>query len=130
VGSALRRVVDELLTNALTHTPASGRIDVTVGWAGRDRAEIVVADTGAGFDPTEAERIFDRFHRGPGTDDRRLGLGLALVREVVTSHGGAIEAAGRPGSGAIFTVRLPAVPGSGKRPRHHPGGRLISPDAA
>ena len=109
VGSALRRVADELLANALTHTPAGGRIEVTVGRAGRDRAEVVVVDTGAGFEPAEADHIFDRFHRGPGAGDRRFGLGLALLREVVTSHGGTIEAVGRPGWGASFTVRLPCA---------------------
>ena len=109
VGSALRRVVGELLANALTHTPAGGRIDVTVRQADRDRAEVVVADTGAGFDPAEAGRLFDRFHRGAGAGDRRFGLGLALVREVVTSHGGTIEASGQPGHGATFTVRLPVL---------------------
>ena len=129
VGSALRRVVDELLTNALTHTPAGGRIDVSVGRAGRDRAEIVVADTGTGFDPAEAGRMFDRFHRGPGTGDRRFGLGLALVREVVTSHGGTIEATGRPGEGGTFTVCLPAPSEADARP-DHPGRRLIGRGAA
>ncbi len=108
VESALRRVVGELLTNALTHTPAGGRIDVTVHRIDHDRAELVVTDTGNGFDPTEASRIFDRFYRAPGAGDRRFGLGLALLREVVTSHGGTITAVGRPGLGATFTVRLPA----------------------
>jgi len=118
VDSALRRVVGELLANALKHTPAGGRIDVTVRRAGRDRAELVVADTGTGFDPAEADRIFDRFHRGAGSGDRRFGLGLALLNEVVTSHGGTIEANGRPGQGAIFTVRLPMlVPAVARTPR-------------
>jgi len=118
VDSALRRVVGELLANALKHTPAGGRIDVTVRRAGRDRAELVVADTGTGFDPAEADRIFDRFHRGAGAGDRRFGLGLALLNEVVTSHGGTIEANGRPGQGATFTVRLPMlVPVAAGSPR-------------
>jgi two-component system OmpR family sensor kinase len=105
---ALRRVVGELLANALTHTPAGGRIDVTLRRAG-DRARLVVADSGGGFEPGDADRIFDRFHRGPGAGDRRFGLGLALLREIVTSHGGTIEAAGHPGRGARFTVLLPAA---------------------
>ena len=109
VESALRRVVGELLANSLTHTPVGGRIDLTVRRAGRDRAEFVVADTGEGFGPAEADRIFDRFHRGAGAGDRRFGLGLALLHEVVTGHGGTIEASGRPGQGATFTVRLPAL---------------------
>ncbi|MFI5957603.1 sensor histidine kinase [Cryptosporangium sp. NPDC051539] len=110
IDSALRRVVGELLANALTHTPASGRIAVTVRRTRRGLAELVVADTGDGFDPADARRLFDRFHCGPGAGDRRFGLGLALVREVVSSHHGTITADGRPGSGAIFTVRLPAAP--------------------
>jgi signal transduction histidine kinase len=115
VDSALRRVVGELLANALTHTPAGGRIDVTVRRADRNRAELVVADTGGGFDPADAARIFDRFHRGAGAGDRRFGLGLALLREVVTSHGGMIEAAGQPGEGATFTVRLPMLAAASPR---------------
>ncbi|MEE3920872.1 HAMP domain-containing sensor histidine kinase [Micromonospora sp. BRA006-A] len=102
----LRRVVGELLANALAHTPAGGRIDVTLRAAG-DAAEFVIADTGKGFDQADARRIFDRFHRGAGAGDRRFGLGLALLQEVVTSHHGTIEAEGRPGRGARFTVRLP-----------------------
>ncbi|MEV4351237.1 HAMP domain-containing sensor histidine kinase [Actinoplanes sp. NPDC049596] len=108
VESALRRVVCELLANSLKHTPAGGHILVTVR-ADRDLAEVVVADSGDGFDPADAERLFDRFHRGAGAGDRRFGLGLALLKEVVTSHGGSITAEGRPGRGATFTVRLPAL---------------------
>lgn len=106
VESALRRVVGELLANALAHTPAGGRIDVTLR-AVDNVAEIVIADTGKGFDQADARRIFDRFHRGAGSGERRFGLGLALLQEVVTSHHGTIEAEGRTGRGARFTVRLP-----------------------
>lgn len=106
VESALRRVVGELLANALAHTPAGGRITVTLR-AVDDAAEFVIADTGKGFDQADARRIFDRFHRGAGAGDRRFGLGLSLLQEVVTSHHGTIAAEGHPGRGARFTVRLP-----------------------
>lgn len=108
VESALRRVVSELLTNARTHSRGAG-IGVTVHTVA-GHAELTVADTGDGFDPGDAERIFDRFHRGAGAGERRFGLGLALLREVVTSHGGTITADGHPGAGATFTVRLPLAP--------------------
>ncbi|GIJ41658.1 sensor histidine kinase [Micromonospora andamanensis] len=108
VESALRRVVGELLANALAHTPAGGRIDVTLR-AVDNCAELVIADTGEGFDQADARRIFDRFHRGPGSGDRRFGLGLALLQEVVTSHHGTITAEGHPARGARFTVRLPTT---------------------
>ncbi|MFV2083807.1 sensor histidine kinase [Micromonospora sp. LOL_021] len=108
VSSALRRVVSELLTNALRHSRPGGRIDVVCRAAVGDTVELTVADTGDGFDP--GERIFDRFHRGAGSDRLHIGLGLALLREVVTAHRGTIEATGHPGAGARFTVRLPAAP--------------------
>lgn len=112
VETALRRAVDELLANALRHTPEGGRVDVRLGL--RDgHVELTVTDTGEGFDPVEADRLFDRFHRGPGGPERRFGLGLALLREVVTSHGGTVEAVGRPGRGARFTLRLPAADPTG-----------------
>ncbi|GAA3463908.1 HAMP domain-containing sensor histidine kinase [Saccharothrix longispora] len=135
VETALRRAVAELLANAVRHTPAGGRIDVRLGRARRGQVELTVADTGDGFDPVEADRIFDRFHRGTGGaggsagPERRFGLGLALVREVVTSHGGTVEAVGHPGRGARFTLRLPAAdpgagaPGTGVTTGSGPGSR-------
>ncbi|WP_063797644.1 sensor histidine kinase [Saccharothrix sp. NRRL B-16348] len=111
VETALRRAVDELLANAVRHTPEGGRIDVRLGLRG-GHVELTVADTGEGFDPVEADRLFDRFHRGAGGAERRFGLGLALLREVVTSHGGTVEAAGHPGQGARFTLRIPAAASS------------------
>jgi two-component system, OmpR family, sensor kinase len=104
VETALRRAVDELLTNAVRHTPEGGRISVRAR-SGAGHVELVVADTGEGFEPLEADRLFDRFHHGRG--EKRFGLGLALVREIVTGHGGTVEAAGHPGQGARFTLRLP-----------------------
>lgn len=107
IESALRRAVGELLANAIDHTPAGGRIEVGLARAGGS-VELSVADTGSGFDPAEAERLFERFHRGAGGG--RYGLGLALLREVVTHHGGTVLATGRPGQGARFTIRLPEYP--------------------
>ncbi|GGU13335.1 sensor histidine kinase [Lentzea flava] len=106
VETALRRAVDQLLANAVRHTPEGGRISVRACSDG-GHVELVVSDTGEGFDPGEAERLFDRFHRGHG--EKRFGLGLALVREIVTGHGGTVEADGQPGRGARFTVRLPVA---------------------
>ncbi|SFD71362.1 sensor histidine kinase [Streptomyces aidingensis] len=104
IESALRRAVGELLSNAISHTPAGGRIQVTLLRRGGG-AELTVTDTGPGFDPAETERLFERFHRGG--HGGRYGLGLALLREVVTHHGGTVVAAGRPGRGARFAIRLP-----------------------
>ena len=118
IASALHRMIAELLANALTHTPPGGEITVTLRPV-QDHAELTVADSGEGFDPADADRLFDRFHRSAGTGDRRHGLGLALLKEVVTGHGGTITADGRPGAGATFTVRLPRT----KEPHPRPGRR-------
>jgi signal transduction histidine kinase len=106
VPTALRRVLSALLDNALGHTPPGGSIEVWLGVPDEHHVELRVRDTGVGFPPGDAERIFERFARGSDGDGRRFGLGLALVREVVTGHGGTIAAATRPGAGATFTLRL------------------------
>jgi two-component system OmpR family sensor kinase len=106
VPTALRRVLSALLDNALGHTPPGGSIEVWLGVPDERFVELRVRDTGVGFPAADADRVFERFARGSDGDGRRFGLGLALVREVVTGHGGTIAAAGRPGSGATFTLRL------------------------
>jgi signal transduction histidine kinase len=109
IDSALRRAVGELLANAVAHTPPGGRIALTLARLPSDGlVELTVSDTGNGFDPGRADRIFDRFHRGQEPlAGNNSGLGLALLREVVTSHRGTVEAVGHPGRGARFTIRLP-----------------------
>lgn len=107
--AALRRVLTALVDNALSHTPDGGHIVVELGHLdGPPRVEAVIRDDGTGFVPGDAERLFDRFARGHD-DHRRFGLGLALAREVITGHGGTIEAANLPGGGAAFTIRLPVT---------------------
>ncbi|ACU38203.1 sensor histidine kinase [Actinosynnema mirum] len=106
VETALRRAVAELLANAVRHTPPGGSVDVGLARVG-GVAELTVVDTGEGFDPVAADRLFDRLHRGAGGGEQGFGLGLALVREVVVGHGGAVSAVGAPGRGARFTLRLP-----------------------
>ncbi len=107
----VEQVVANLLTNALKYTPREGRITVRVGLEG-SQAFLQVADTGMGIGPELLPRIFDYFVQGdvhpagkPG-----LGLGLALVKNLVELHDGTIHASsGGRGQGATFTVRLPAL---------------------
>jgi two-component system, OmpR family, sensor kinase len=108
VEPALRRVITALIDNALGHTGAGGHVWVTLSRPGAI-VELSVRDDGVGLDPRDAERLFTRFARGHHGEGRRFGLGLALVREVLDGHGGTIVADGIPGTGAIFTVRLPLV---------------------
>ncbi|MGJ6963809.1 sensor histidine kinase [Streptosporangium sp. G11] len=111
--SALRRVISALLDNALTHTSVGGHIWVVLS-SGPETVRLDVRDDGVGLDPRDAERLFTRFVGGSHSGG--LGLGLALVREVVDGHGGTVTAGGRPGAGAVFTVRLPADPAGAAPP--------------
>jgi signal transduction histidine kinase len=106
VPTALRRVLSALLDNAIGHTPPGGSIEVTLANPDDRHVELRVQDTGTGFAQRDAERLFERFAHGTNGEGRRFGLGLALVHEVVTGHGGTIAAAGAPGAGATFTLRF------------------------
>jgi signal transduction histidine kinase len=108
----LRQVVGNLVTNALTHTPAGTRVTVTVGEAPDDPAVLVlrVADEGQGMDPADAERAFERFYRADASRNRSAGgtgLGLAIVSSLVAAHGGSVDLDTAPGKGTVVTVRLP-----------------------
>jgi len=108
----LQQVVANLLSNAIKFTPSGGRIRVVVtGAAGYN--QITVSDTGQGMAPELLPHIFDRFRQGDSSSTRHtggLGLGLTLVREIVSLHGGTVAAGSDGlGRGATFTVRLPAA---------------------
>ncbi|WP_212908698.1 HAMP domain-containing sensor histidine kinase [Streptomyces sp. TS71-3] len=124
VPSALRRAVSALVDNALAHTPPGGTVTLTVGAESDPDADgavvLTVRDTGPGLDPRAADRLFERFVHGETGRGRRFGIGLALVREVVHGHGGTIGVEGAPGTGACFTVRLPALDPPPRPPRTRP----------
>jgi signal transduction histidine kinase/ActR/RegA family two-component response regulator len=111
--SRLRQIAWQLLANAIKFTPRDGRVDVLVE-AARSEARLTVSDSGRGIDPEFLPRIFERFTQadaGPTRAAGGLGVGLALVRELVELHGGEIEARNREGgAGAIFTARFPLQP--------------------
>jgi PAS domain S-box-containing protein len=103
------KIVLNLLSNAFKFT-FTGEIAVTLRWCG-SHVELAVRDTGVGIPPGELPHVFDRFHRVPNSRGRTIegtGIGLALVKELVRMHGGAIEAASVPDAGSTFTVSLPA----------------------
>ena len=106
----LRQIAWQLLANAIKFTPREGTVEMTVDTFGQD-ARLIVRDSGRGIDPEFLPRIFDRFTQADPSPTRSaggLGVGLALVRELVELHGGEIEARNRAdGSGAIFMVRFP-----------------------
>ena len=103
------QVVTNLLENATRHAPAGSRIVVGARPRG-DLVEVSVTDQGPGVDPAEVERLFRPFERGP--ESRSSGLGLAICRAIIESHGGTISVApasngSTPSRGARFTFTLP-----------------------
>lgn len=103
-------VVDNLVSNALKHTPAGGT--VTVGLERRGpMVQLCVQDTGAGLTADEQRRVFDRFYRTASANDlalQGLGVGLSVVKSIVEAHGGTVTVTSRPGEGACFSVVVPA----------------------
>ena len=108
----LLQIVWNLLSNAVKFTPRGGRVSVSVRRTST-HVEVAVTDTGQGIDPDFLPFVFDRFRQGDASTTRThggLGLGLAIVRNLVELHGGTIEATSEgPGKGASFRVQLPVA---------------------
>ncbi|GGX57259.1 sensor histidine kinase [Streptomyces fructofermentans] len=123
----MRQALGNLVSNALRHTPGGGT--VTLSARHHDGHVLFdVADTGRGIAAEDLPSVFDRFWRAEKSRNRRTGgsgLGLSIVRQLVTAHGGTVSAASEVGTGSVFTLRLPAsAPGDdrgGTRPLP-PGG--------
>ncbi|GAC1429561.1 MAG: ATP-binding protein [Chloroflexota bacterium] len=137
----LRQLVVNLLSNAVTYTPAGGRIGVSLSTAG-GWARLAVADTGIGITPADLPYIFDRFFRSDAARTRAsggTGLGLAIARWCAEAHGGELRVESSPGEGSVFTVILPLAPmaphealaGPGDvEQENRLGGRASSPHGA
>jgi len=108
----LQQVIWNLLANALKFTEAGGSIDVRLSLNGRF-TRIVVADTGHGISPEFLPHVFERFRQADASSSRRhggLGVGLALVHDLIVLHGGSVLAQSEgEGKGAMFTIDLPTV---------------------
>ena len=105
----LRQVIDNLMGNALQHTPPGSPVTVTVT-GGPGRGQLTVADQGPGMTAEQASRVFERFYRTDGARTRGrggAGLGLAIAASLAAAHGGEITVDTAPGRGAAFHVRLP-----------------------
>jgi signal transduction histidine kinase len=111
----LQQVFWNLLANAVKFTPHRGVIDVYLE-RNDSLAEVRIEDSGPGVPAEFLPHIFERFSQADGSSTRKhggLGLGLAIVRHLVELHGGTVSATNREaGSGAILTVRLPAIVGA------------------
>ena len=107
----LRRIVANLVDNAVKYTPAGGNVLLAAEARG-NRVFITVRDTGPGVPAGEQEKIWQRLYRGDHSRSQRgLGLGLAVVKALAEAHGGRVSVANQPSGGAAFTVELPAETG-------------------
>ncbi len=107
--SELRRVLQNLLDNALKYTDRGGRVSVALE-RNDGSVRLRVRDTGAGIPASETERIFERFYRADPSRDRRTGgagLGLAIVARIVDWHRGVVSVESAVGEGSVFVVQLP-----------------------
>jgi two-component system OmpR family sensor kinase len=109
--SRLRQVIDNLMGNAIVHTPSDAAVRVRVLTdEASHRAVVEVADDGPGMSEEDAAHVFERFYRADPARSRQVGgsgLGLSIVASLVAAHGGTASVATRPGEGATFRIELP-----------------------
>ncbi|HET8851481.1 MAG TPA: HAMP domain-containing sensor histidine kinase [Ktedonobacteraceae bacterium] len=111
-GDRITQVLLNLLDNARRHTPAGGALTVGARVEGKNLA-IWVSDTGTGIDPADLPNIFDRFYRADRARSGSTGgsgLGLSIVKAIITAHGGTIHAESTPGEGTCILFMLPLAP--------------------
>jgi PAS domain S-box-containing protein len=107
----LEQVIGNIMANAIKFTPSEGHIAVRLD-RHRGRARLRVSDSGPGIAPDVLPHVFERFRQAESSSRRRhegLGLGLAIVRHLVETHGGTVQAENGGAGGAIFTVELPLL---------------------
>jgi CheY-like chemotaxis protein len=111
----MKQVMDNLLNNAIKYTPAGGSIEIEVGRRG-EAGWVQVRDNGVGIPPAMLGSVFDLFtqvNQTLGRSNGGLGIGLALVKQLVTLHGGSVAAASEgAGQGSTFTLQVPLVQGA------------------
>jgi signal transduction histidine kinase len=105
----LRRILVNLVSNALKFTPKGGRVEISAGTAGRF-ARVAITDTGVGIAPEDTERLFDKYEQArtrATRSEQGTGLGLYITRQLVELHGGTIEAHSELGKGSTFSFTIP-----------------------
>jgi signal transduction histidine kinase len=125
----LREVLAQLVDNAVRYSPHGGTVTVAARRR-RDAVEVRVADQGSGIPPAEQERIFRKFYRGDSGVSRSgsaggTGLGLFIVRGLVTAMGGRIWVESKEGEGASFTFELPLAAASDAQLVREPSGGRV-----
>ena len=101
----LERVLENLIENAVSHTPGGGRVTLTATL--EQEIFVGIADTGPGISPADQDRIFDRFYHGRNMGNVHSGLGLAISQKIIQLHRRNIQVESRPGNGSRFFFSLP-----------------------
>ncbi len=106
--SRMEQVFSILMDNALSYTPESGSIRLSLSYTG-SRFQFIVSDTGCGIPDDQKEQIFERFYRADQAraDREHFGLGLCIAKEIIKKHAGTIRVTDRPGGGSCFIIELP-----------------------
>jgi signal transduction histidine kinase len=105
----LRQLVQNLVGNAVKYSNPTDPVELRI-WQENGQAQLTVTDHGIGIPDEDLPLLFERFHRGSNTDDRRyrgLGLGLYICRQIAEEHGGSITVSSKVGEGTTFHVTLP-----------------------
>jgi signal transduction histidine kinase len=111
-GAELRSILQHLLHNSLKFTPPQGKVQVR-GIVQRQMVELTVTDTGIGIEMADLPKVFNLFFRGRKSlqeEQPGAGLGLTLVKEILTRRGGNIKVNSHPGRGSQFQIFLPVFP--------------------
>lgn len=105
----IAQVFDNLVDNAMSHSPAGSVVEIRVSSVDRGTAQVTIADSGEGIPKSQMESLFEPFHGGASSGRRHKsrGLGLAIVKRLVESHGGTISVTSTPGRGTKFTFTIP-----------------------
>jgi len=102
------QVVLNLMGNAINYSPEGSTVTVAVSKVGSSKASIAVSDEGPGLSPGQQERVFAKFERLGRSGDGGSGLGLYISRRLAEAMSGSLDVKSTPGTGAIFTLELPA----------------------
>ncbi len=103
----IREVLQNLLSNAIRHTPVGGKIEVSALIENEPgpNLKIIIMDNGEGIAPDDLEMIFERFYKT--SDSGGMGLGLSIAKKIIEAHGGSLIAKSSPGEGTAMTICLP-----------------------
>jgi two-component system heavy metal sensor histidine kinase CusS len=103
-----KRVISNLLLNAIQHTPVGGEICLSLSMTDDGSAEVSLQDTGCGIASEHLPKLFDRFYRvDPARSEEGTGLGLAIIKSIMDLHGGSVVITSTPGKGTVVTLHVP-----------------------